>query len=193
MIIENKYKIICRSCNKERFVTRRMISFIKSGKNTGGCKSCALKGNRHRDGDIVSDATKSKMSLASIGRKKSDKHRINISMGKAGKATASGENHYRWIKDRSKVIAKYQKERNNPEYKQWRKSIYVRDGNVCKMNNESCSGRLEVHHILRWSDFPDLRYDINNGIVLCHAHHPKSRRIENEMTEFFFGLIDNNN
>lgn len=53
----------------------------------------------------------------------------------------------------------------------------------------NCKGRLEAHHILSWKDYPELRYDINNGITLCHAHHPRKRDEEAELSPYFQSLV----
>jgi NUMOD3 motif-containing protein len=50
-------------------------------------------------------------------------------------------------------------------------------------------GRLEAHHILNWREYPELRYDINNGITLCHAHHPRKRAEEKRMVSYFTELL----
>lgn len=100
--------------------------------------------------------------------------------------THSGPNHYRWNPNREEV--RYDR-RGDPLYKQWRKEVKKRDGFVCKMKNNDCGGRLEVHHILSWAHYPELRYDIKNGITLCHAHHPKTRAKEKEMEATLLSLI----
>lgn len=51
-------------------------------------------------------------------------------------------------------------------------------------------GRLEAHHILRWVDFPKLRYEVNNGITLCHYHHPRKRVDEKSSINTFRKLIE---
>jgi len=99
-----------------------------------------------------------------------------------------GENSPCWIKDRTK-IRQYWTERNNPEYKQWVKKIKKRDNNICRINNKDCSGHKIVHHILSWSEYPDLRYNINNGITLCHFHHPKKRVDEKRLIPTFQELV----
>lgn len=96
------------------------------------------------------------------------------------------EKHPLWIKDRSKVKG-YDK-RNNPEYKQWVNQIKKRDGE-CRIKNKDCKGYLEVHHILDWSNYPELRYKINNGITLCQAHHPKGRAEEKRLAPVFQELV----
>lgn len=90
----------------------------------------------------------------------------------------SGENNYRWIVDRSKVKIG-DRNLHDPLAKQWRKQVKDRDNWSCRIADNNCNGKLEVHHILRWSKFPELRYEVNNGITLCHFHHP--RKINDEM------------
>jgi len=58
-----------------------------------------------------------------------------------------------------------------------------------QVDNKDCGGRIEVHHILRWSDYPNLRYDVNNGITLCKLHHPRKKVEEIRMIPTFRELI----
>jgi hypothetical protein len=62
---------------------------------------------------------------------------------------------------------------------EWAVAVKNRDGWKCKISDNNCFGRLESHHILRWKDYPELRYEVNNGITLCQFHHP--RKIKDEM------------
>lgn len=103
----------------------------------------------------------------------------------------SGENNYQWIDDRTK-LQKYNdinKDRRSSMYRDWRKQIWLRDNFKCKIANPDCKGRLEAHHILSYTDYPELRYDPNNGITLCHAHHPRKRAEEQLLIPTFMGLI----
>ncbi len=96
-----------------------------------------------------------------------------------------GENHPCWIKDRTKL--KKKNERNDPAYKEWSKEVKKRDGWKCKMCNNKKG--LVSHHILPWRDYPELRYEVNNGITLCHDHHPKKRIDEERLISEFKKLI----
>lgn len=109
--------------------------------------------------------------------------------GKHNFIKSRGKNHYRWTINRETV--KYDR-RNDPEYKQWRIAIYKRDLYKCKINN-SCNGRIEAHHILSWANYPELRYEVNNGITLCQAHHPKKRAEEKLLAPTFQELISQMN
>lgn len=102
----------------------------------------------------------------------------------------SKENSPRWIKDRTKLSRYiYGKERVSPAYKNWRKEVIKRDNLKCKIGNKDCCGQLETHHILGWRKYPELRYDINNGITLCHFHHPLKREEEKKLSPYFKDLI----
>lgn len=98
-----------------------------------------------------------------------------------------GEEHYLWKKDRNTL--KKSNKHKNTAYKEWRKNVYKRDNWKCKINNGDCEGRIEAHHILPWRDYEELRYDINNGITLCHNHHPRKRSEESRLSSYFIELI----
>jgi len=81
-----KVEVVCPSCKQTRVVSRSMFNFIQAGTNTGCCQSCSLKGNKYRLGTHCSEETKSKMSMASLGKKKSKEHRLNMNKDKKGVA-----------------------------------------------------------------------------------------------------------
>ena len=94
---------------------------------------------------------------------------------------------WNWKEDRS--LLKKQNRRNDPAYVDWRKRVWLRDNFKCRINNSDCSGRIEAHHILGWSKYPELRYEINNGITLCQAHHPRKRVDEQRLIPMFQELV----
>lgn len=58
----------------------------------------------------------------------------------------------------------------NLENKIWRKTIYEKDNYTC----QQCfvkGGKLIAHHIHNWADYPDQRFDLDNGITLCYKCH----------------------
>lgn len=79
------------------------------------------------------------------------------------------------------------------KYRSWMFAVKKRDGWKCKISNNDCDGKLEAHHILRWSEYPELRYDINNGITLCHSHHPRRREEEKRLIPTFLELVSVSN
>jgi hypothetical protein len=91
-----------------------------------------------------------------------------------------------WIADRTKLkIDDRRSIRNNC----WVEDCKIRDHYKCKIGNKDCKGQLEVHHILSWKGYPELRHDINNGITLCHFHHPKRRADETRLSPYFQKLL----
>lgn len=99
----------------------------------------------------------------------------------------TGENHPRWIDDRTKLSNR--QERGDSAYREWRLCVWKRDKFKCRISNTNCDGRIEAHHILGWKSHPELRYIINNGITLCHAHHPRTRSGEFELSPYFQKLV----
>lgn len=108
---------------------------------------------------------------------------------KCSKGFLTGEKHYRWIDNRENVVGRHKRDTHDPCVKQWRKKIFERDLYKCKLKNKECCGNIQAHHILRWSDFPDLRYEVSNGITLCRYHHPRTRKKEKEMEGLFKSLV----
>lgn len=98
-----------------------------------------------------------------------------------------GLKNHQWISDRSKVVdVRCHKDYG---YKQWHKKVLRRDNYVCRVADNNCEGRLEVHHILRWADHVELRYQTNNGITLCHAHHPFRKSEEKRLITIFQDIV----
>ena len=91
------------------------------------------------------------------------------------------------MKPRS-LLSKKQ-ERNDSAYSEWRRQVWLRDNFKWKIANPDCKGKIEAHHILGWSLYPELRYQINNGITLCHAHHPRVRAEEKRLAPIFQELV----
>lgn len=56
------------------------------------------------------------------------------------------------------------------EYRQFRKTVFERDGYRCVICGE-VGGDLNAHHIKKYSEYPLLRYEANNGITLCRKCH----------------------
>lgn len=62
--------------------------------------------------------------------------------------------------------------RGGEEYNTWRKSVYQRDNWTCK----HCDIKQKhpvAHHIKTFKDYPDLRFELDNGITLCRSCHKK--------------------
>jgi hypothetical protein len=78
---------------------------------------------------------------------------------------------------------------SDPLYKQWRVAVRKRDDSVCKWPHCKSKKKIHVHHIMKWSNYPSLRYDINNGICLCKIHHDMIKNNEDAYIQLFASLI----
>lgn len=92
------------------------------------------------------------------------------------KFEASGPWHWNW---KGGITPQNQKDRSSPECKKWRKSVFERDKFTCQKCG-SVGGKLNAHHKKKWADFPEMRYDINNGVTLCERCHKALHRTERE-------------
>ena len=65
--------------------------------------------------------------------------------------------------------------RRSSEYKKWRNSVFERDDYTCQ--NCGCRGiKLNAHHIKEYAFFPELRFDVENGVTLCVTCHKAAHR-----------------
>jgi hypothetical protein len=78
---------------------------------------------------------------------------------------------------------------NDPLQKGWRQAVKNRDSWKCRIADNNCKGRLEAHHILSWKEYPELRNVVNNGITLCHAHHPRKQEVVAKLSPYFQKLV----
>lgn len=70
------------------------------------------------------------------------------------------------------------RERRNSAYKSWRIKVFNRDGFICQRCGyyNGCGEKrrdLHAHHIVRWIDSFELRYEVDNGLTLCVPCHIK--------------------
>lgn len=78
-----------------------------------------------------------------------------------------GENSHKWnggATEEQKLL------RKRFEYVIWRTSVYDRDNYTCQCCGKH-GGRLNAHHINSFANYPELRYEIDNGITLCVECH----------------------
>lgn len=111
------------------------------------------KNNPHpRKGKNASDETKKKMSLA-----------------------RQGSNNGNWKGGLTQIIKGI---RRSPEFFQWRKAVLERDNQSCQDCGSSES--INTHHIKPILEYPELVFEVSNGLTLCedcHKRHTSWQRL----------------
>ena len=63
-------------------------------------------------------------------------------------------------------------ERRTKQYKEWARSVYKKDSWKCQECGTHCEeGNIIAHHIKAFSDYPELRFELENGTTLCRPCH----------------------
>ncbi|KKN11572.1 hypothetical protein LCGC14_1025220 [marine sediment metagenome] len=57
------------------------------------------------------------------------------------------------------------------QYKRWRYDVYLRDKFTCQKCGDDKGGNLVAHHIKPFADYPELRFDVENGLTICSSCH----------------------
>lgn len=81
----------------------------------------------------------------------------------------SGDKHWNWNNGSSRI---YKDGYNSFEYRKWRKDVFERDNYTCKFCKSNGNNTyLTAHHIKSFSKYPNLRFELANGITLCEECH----------------------
>jgi len=128
--------------------------------------------------------TRKKISLALKGHTSWNKGKSNY--------WCKGEKNYNWkggITPINLVL------RMSSTYKIWRELVFLRDNFTCQNPNcEFChnkiGGELHPHHIKTFSEFPELRFNINNGITLCAEIHRSIKNKEEKYENLFLNILE---
>lgn len=76
-----------------------------------------------------------------------------------------GKNHWNWKGGISK-----DNRGKDGAYLWWRREILSRDNYICA----ACGvrgGKLVAHHLFGWTEYPEYKYDLDNGVTLCSDYH----------------------
>lgn len=129
-----------------------------------GLSGPKLKGKTFEEvfGPEVAKAMKEKMRQAKLGRKMPWN---SVPERKGAKAP-------NW---KGGVSRAYKTGYNSIEYKSWRKSVFERDAYTCQhCDVKGSSSYLTAHHIKSFAHYPELRFELSNGLTLCESCHSKT-------------------
>jgi len=159
--------------------SKKKMSKAKKGKNFSeehkkNISKAKLGKPSWNKGIPQSEETKRKLSEANKGEKGSfyGKHHSEETRKRISEAQR-GENGHNW---KGGITSLNHFFRNNVDYKLWRKAIFERDNFTCQACKKY-GGDLKAHHINNFSDFPELRFAIDNGITLCKSCHQKFHKM----------------
>lgn len=163
---------ICSKCGIEKKYTYNIL-----------CKSCALSGI------IPSDKTRKIWSEQRKGKTPPNKGkkgkstiptletRVKISNAKTG-LTLTPEQYKLYLQEQIEQGRRY-KLGKSFESKKW--SFAIKEKYNFKCVKCGSNKNLHSHHIKSWRHFPELRFDLDNGLCLCQkCHILEHKRGENE-------------
>ena len=86
----------------------------------------------------------------------------------APKVFNSGENNFNYNPNLTEEDRTNR--RKNELTKKWSQLVFKRDNYIC-LKCKSHKNNLEAHHLDGWNWCVDKRYDVSNGVTLCHECH----------------------
>lgn len=91
---------------------------------------------------------------------------------RANHADVNGERNPGW---RGGTSQNYHPLTRTVEWRQWARMVRLRDDYTCR----TCGlrkTRMDAHHLVSAMDFPERRFDLENGITLCQSCHAKEHQ-----------------
>lgn len=161
-----------------------------------------------RSGRKLSEEHRRKFTLSRLGKKNSDEMRRKISAANKGQKPSAlciersrearknglnlsdearrkkseqhrGAKHHAW---KGGVTPENLRIRALIDMKLWREAVFKRDNFTCQ-ECDVRGGDLHAHHIKPFCRYPDLRFEVSNGLTLCepcHVDHHRGWRADKE-------------
>ena len=111
----------------------------------------------------------------------------HIPWNKGMKGVMAGDKSSQW---RGGITPLHIKIRKSIEGRSWVQSVFARDGYTCKKTGVK-GGKLTAHHVLNFSNHPEVRFAIDNGITLSieshkefHKKYGKENNTREQLLEF---------
>lgn len=186
----NKRKFCGKPCkykNGQSEEARRKMSNSKTGTKFSEATRKKMSESQKRIGNKpplipvgskYSEERCKKISMGLIGKKKSASHVEKMRINRTGKSLSletrkklsealKGEKSHLW---KGGMMDVNKKIRESFEYKEWRRSVFVRDNYACVICGKK-GGKLNADHIKPFAMYPKLRLELSNGRTLCVSCH----------------------
>jgi len=106
---------------------------------------------------------------------------------KKGDSRITGKNNPNW---KGGISPKMKSLRRSREYKEWMLEVYKKWRWTCVGCSIQCQkGNIVAHHIKPFANFPDLRFSVDNGVVMCRSCHAKEHNPHNKFNSIPCGKI----
>lgn len=158
--------LTCKICTKQFKVLKdRLSAKYCSNPCHYVAKSLSMKGKRPFSREIILEVNRRKKGVPNL-------------KNRGERPSVSGSKHWNWqggistLNKKEREIAWY-----TNRYTTWRKSVYRRDNYTC----QDCGVQktvLHAHHIKSWKDYPEYRYELDNGVTLCQNCHINTHRLK---------------
>ena len=149
---------------------------------------------------VFTKETRDKIGLSSRGRVPFNKGKkgLQVAWNKGIPHTEEAKKKMsatKLINRNKKGVVVDHKKRQSIEYVHWRKECLLRDNFTCQKTRIS-GGLLNVHHINNFSEFPELMFNVDNGITLSQKAHIEFHKIygkKHNTLEQILEFIESNN
>lgn len=162
--------------NKSFWCSRKCYSISSKGRKFS--EQHKIKIGKSNLGKIVTEEVKQKIANSNKGKIRTKEMLERLSKAHLGQVAwnkgkkykqISGEKHPQW---KGGVSKGYKTGYYSLEYKIWRKNVFERDGFLCQ--NCGKDGYITAHHIKSFAHYPELRFEVSNGVTLCEECHKKT-------------------
>lgn len=142
---------------------------VKNPRTTKGLPS-PFKGQKHTPESRQKMSEANKGNQKAKGSKRTAAQRAYISQQTKKRVTLIGEKHPNW---KGGISGEIMRIRKGSEIKLWRNFVFERDNFTCQHCGDNKGGNLQAHHIKSFADYPELRFEVSNGLTLCKPCHDK--------------------
>lgn len=151
----NSIEVQCKTCDKSFYKTKYRS---QRDQNHYCSKECFPKAAVHNC-EICDKEFKTSNHFVRLGRGR-------FCSRKCYGLSERGPNNLGWKDDK---YPEYRKARNSRLFREWRDKVFARDEGKCRKCDSG--ENLRGHHLFSFTRYPDLRFDVSNGITFCDLCH----------------------